>query len=176
MICQECQKEQATVHMMKYINGQTVERHLCEACARKEGMSFGNDFLNPFGTFSVNNLLSGLMEAGLSTEGGPKRTEASQDRCPQCGQSYMHFHRSGRLGCAGCYQAFHARLQPLLRQVHGATVHRGKVPLRSGKAVQLRRRVDDLKAQMQKAIEAEQFEAAAQLRDEIRSLEQEKGV
>lgn len=173
MLCQECKKEPAIVHMMHFVNGQSMEKHLCESCARKQGISFGEDFSSGF---TINNLLSGLMEMDFGGDATQTLQAPAVERCPQCGQSFMRFQRTGRLGCASCYNVFGKHLQPLLRRVHGATEHRGKVPLRSGKAVQAKRHLENLRLQMQQAIREERFEAAAELRDQIRTLERDSGV
>ena len=182
MLCEECKKEQAIIHILKYENGQTSERHLCEACARKEGlsaegMSFGGEDFEAFGNFTVNSLLSSLLDMDFSVDSASVTPrERPTTRCPQCGQSFRDFHRTGRLGCANCYSVFGTRLKPLLRRVQGATEHRGKIPLQSGRSLQLRYRIEELKQKLQRAVAAERFEDAAVLRDEIYGLEHEMEV
>jgi len=167
MVCQLCKKEPATVHIKNTVNGQVSERHLCEACARKEGMKLGEDLLSNFAV----NLLSGFIEMQLGGSKEKREDEESAASCPSCGQSYRQLQRTGRLGCADCYHTFRPHLDPLLRRVHGATMHRGKIPHRSGKAIEMQRRISDLRVELQRAIAEERFEAAAQLRDEVKALE-----
>ncbi|MCL2498564.1 MAG: UvrB/UvrC motif-containing protein [Symbiobacteriaceae bacterium] len=170
MLCQECQQETATVHAIQFSQGKTSERHLCEACAKKAGLKFGEEFFN----FSVTNLLAGLLDAQApSTPEHQQQQQSVTERCPRCGISYRRFHRTGRLGCAECYQAFSQHLEPLLRRVQGATLHRGKLPLRGGKSAKLRRQIQDLRLSLQRAVEEERYEVAASLRDQIRTLEKE---
>lgn len=87
--------------------------------------------------------------------------------------TYSQFSKIGRFGCSSCYKYFGDRLDPLFKRVHGNTVHVGKVPKRSGGRIQLKRKIDDLKLELQQRIQQEEFEEAAQLRDQIRTLEKE---
>jgi protein arginine kinase activator len=91
-------------------------------------------------------------------------------KCPRCGFSQADFKKSGRLGCPECYRTFAEGLAGLLKTMHKGTRHVGKTPeaLR-----QTRETVDRLKLlqkKLAKAIEEENYESAAALRDEIRTL------
>ena len=96
-------------------------------------------------------------------------------KCPNCGMTYESFRKMGRLGCSQCYETFKGYLQPLLKKIHGSSQHFGKAPVKAPKiAVKEKKAVysiEELKAKMQKAIQAEEFEEAAKLRDQIRELE-----
>jgi protein arginine kinase activator len=82
----------------------------------------------------------------------------------------------GRLGCSQCYEFFQQQLIPLLRSIHGNTRHVGKIPQRFARQVSLRRKARGLQDELELAIQLEQFERAAELRDEIRKLsEPERG-
>lgn len=162
MLCQECRKRPATVHLTKIINGQKTELHLCQQCAQEKG-----EFEYLFQpVFSFPNLLAGLMGAPASPE-----VPTVEERCPGCGLSYSDFAQRGRLGCSRCYETFAARLDPLLKRIHGHVQHTGKVPRRTGGLVRVRKEVNMLRNELQRAIEREEFERAAKLRDQIRELE-----
>ena len=77
----------------------------------------------------------------------------------------------GRLGCSECYETFKSQLAPLLKRIHGADRHVGKVPITIGKTVRDTRTLQEFKIKMEKAIQDEQFEEAAKLRDQIKELE-----
>ncbi len=167
MLCQQCQAHPATVHYTKIVNGQKSEMHLCEHCA--SGM---NDFVFPLGldnTFSLNQILAGLME--MDQAGDKTIRQAQPVKCPTCGMTYGQFRQSGRLGCGTCYQAFAGQLVPLLKRVHGSSEHTGKIPERGGQAAQGRRKLELLRADLSRAVAREEFERAAELRDQIRKLE-----
>lgn len=172
MLCQECQKNQANIHFTKMVNGQKTETHLCEVCAAKHG-PFNISIGLPL-PFSIHNLLSGLMqeEDSASVESNVANQPLT---CPQCGMSYPQFRRQGRFGCPTCYETFDTKLEPLMNRIHGSAHHDGKVPLRGGKGLEHRRRLDDLKGKLLQAVAKEAFEEAAKLRDEIKRLSTEQG-
>jgi len=117
--------------------------------------------------FGLSDLMAGLADLGTNLE--PEAMSAI--KCPACGFTYQDFKKVGRLGCGDCYEAFKKQLDPLLKRIHGANRHIGKVPLMAGKTVKEDRTLQDLKIQLEKAIRSEEFEAAAKLRDNIRALE-----
>ena len=86
---------------------------------------------------------------------------------------YSTFRETGRLGCADCYEAFGAKLKPLLRRIHGSTRHVGKLPAHDGAVVTPQRQVQRLHDELQRAGEREEFERAAEIRDRIKTLERE---
>lgn len=168
MLCQECGQRQATLHFTKIVNGEKMEIHLCETCAKEKGEVLPG----MHNTFSIHNLLSGLLN--FDTSGGTIGAPYTQSlRCNHCGLTYAQFSRSGRFGCANCYSTFGERLEPLFRKVHGGNaIHYGKIPKRTGGLIQLRRQLQELKFRLQQSIQREEFELAAQLRDQIRDLEE----
>ncbi|QJC94644.1 Nucleotide excision repair protein, with UvrB/UvrC motif [Bacillus mojavensis] len=93
--------------------------------------------------------------------------------CPKCGMTFQQFRKTGRFGCAECYKTFHSNITPILRKVHsGNTVHGGKIPKRIGGNLHVRRQIEMLKKELEALIHQEEFENAAHVRDQIRSLEQ----
>ncbi len=162
MNCQECGIRPATLHFTKIVNGQKAEYHICDTCAREKGeMIQGN-------VFSIHNLLSGLLN--YDPVGG--KVVPKPVRCETCGLTYNQFSQSGRFGCSDCYKAFENRLDPLFKRIHGNTIHGGKVPKRKGDSISQKRQLQELKRQLNKKIEREEFEEAAKIRDTIRQLEQ----
>lgn len=166
MLCQECGKKQATLHFTKILNGEKTEFHICESCAREKGELIPG---TPNG-FSIHNLLSGLLDFDPAAHSSVAN-KVQPTRCENCGLTYTQFSKVGRFGCNHCYQYFGERLDPLFKRVHGNTVHVGKVPKRSGGLIKFKRELDDLKKELQRCIENEEFEQAALLRDRIRDME-----
>lgn len=172
MECQECHQRTATLHYTQVINGNKTEVHICEQCAKEKGyISYDED------NYSLHNLLSGLFnfESSPLTENQSTTYEPKKKFvCDQCGMSYDEFKRVGKFGCAECYKTFDERLNPIFRRVHsGNTKHEGKVPKRIGGNIHLRKQLDLRKNDLQVLIEKEEFEEAAKVRDQIRSLEKE---
>lgn len=164
MLCQSCKKKQANTHIKSIVNGELTELMLCSECAEK--MGYGNVFNH---MFDIGSLMSGFM-------GEPSTSAlAAEQRCPMCGSTFSSISKSGRVGCAKCYDVFYDRLLPSIKRIHGNTVHTGKrasVPLGGEAAANPVSKVDDLRQQMQLAINNQEFERAAELRDKIKELEQ----
>ncbi len=166
MICQECGKRPATLHFTKIINGEKTEFHICEVCAREKGELIPGTANG----FSIHNLISGLLD--FEPSAASAGTSQPQNlRCEECGLTYAQFGKIGRFGCSSCYKFFSERLEPLLKRVHGSTVHVGKIPIRSGNRLKQKREIELLKKELQEKIAREEFEQAAKIRDQIRELE-----
>jgi protein arginine kinase activator len=171
LICQECKQRPATLHFTKIINGEKTEVHLCEHCAQERGdmLMFSEN-----AGFSINNLLAGLLN--LESPLKEAKTNAFQGpeilQCERCKMTYHQFTKVGRFGCSDCYHTFSRHLQPILRRLHsGNATHAGKIPKRIGGAIHIRKQIEKLKQKLQELIVREEFEKAANVRDEIRSLE-----
>ncbi len=161
MICDLCGKKKATVHLTEIVDEQMLEMHLCEECAREKSVQMEQQF-------GLSDLLAGLADFGKQV----KDYEKVKSVCPSCQLSYEDFKKFGRLGCSECYTAFQDQLGGLLKRIHGSNRHHGKSPGNvQVKSVKKTENIQDLKQQLQQAIEQEHFEQAAELRDKIRALE-----
>lgn len=160
MLCDICGKNEATVHLTEIVNDKVTKLHLCEECAREKGSEMEEHF-------GLSDLLAGLADMGSNVE--PEMMDTI--KCSACGFTYQDFRKVGRLGCGECYNAFKSQLAPLLKRIHGSERHTGKVPLMVGKNVKDAKTLQELKTQMERAIQSEEFEEAARLRDTIKVLE-----
>ena len=160
MLCDLCNKNQATVHLTEIVDEQMSELHLCEECARKKSIKIEQQF-------GLADLLAGLAEFGKPEEGA----DLAGLKCTNCGLSYKDFKRIGRLGCGECYSSFRKYLLPLLKKIHGSTQHVGRSPYRAGAKGKTKLSLTELRMRLHWAIEKEEFEEAARLRDKIRELE-----
>ncbi len=164
MVCELCKQAQATVHLTEIVNEQMTELHLCEACANQKGAQVESHF-------GLSDLLSGLADFSKTQE--PE--EAVVKACPNCGMTYDDFRKVGRLGCSICYTTFKRSLGSLLKRIHGSPIHIGKSPMRLIKPAKIAKsELLDLKKKLEHAIDNEAFEEAANLRDQIRRLEQQE--
>ena len=164
MVCELCKQTQATVHLTEIVNDQMTELHLCEACANQKGAQVESHF-------GLSDLLSGLSDFGKAQEPEEVATKA----CPTCGMTYDDFRKVGRLGCADCYTTFKRSLGSLLKRIHGSPLHVGKSPMRLLKPAKVAKsELLELKRKLERAIEGEEFEEAAKLRDQIRRIEQQE--
>ncbi|MCU9615259.1 UvrB/UvrC motif-containing protein [Caldibacillus lycopersici] len=172
MLCQECQKRPATLHFTKINNGEKTEVHLCEHCAGEKGDFF---MFNQSPSLTINSLLAGLfnVQPSFQQEQQNKDYQANElVQCDKCGMTFSQFLKVGRFGCAHCYEVFETQLTPILRRLHGGNwKHSGKIPQRSGGTFHLKKKIDILKETLQTLVVNEEFEKAAEIRDEIRSIE-----
>lgn len=165
MLCDECKKNPATIHYTQVVGGVSHEMHLCAACMkkRKGGFDLGD----------MQGLLSSLL-SGMESSGEESAEERAPEvktlRCSRCGMEFARFRKTGMLGCAQCYQDFRGQLAPILKRIHGRVQHAGHVPPSVNHAQRVREETERLKAEMNEAVLQENFERAAQLRDQIRAL------
>lgn len=161
MLCQNCGNYEADFHFNSNINGDIMELHLCSECASKLGA--GSQYFFPQADY-LNTILSDLLGASYKKAGDTKR-------CPLCGATEQNIVKTGKVGCARCYETFPDMLIPYIKRIHGNTTHCGKAPSSAGPEIKLRRDIERLKRELDAAVAAEEYENAAVLRDRIRELE-----
>lgn len=177
MLCDRCQKKNAKVLYTEIINGVKKEQHLCEDCATDyTSFQMGKQLISS--DLTLNDLLSTLLEA-YNTNGRTDTGEAKPPIvCDRCGMSYDEFLQKGRFGCADCYRSFHNELGKSLRGIQGSEAHTGKRPKgfvsSTDRILKGVTKVQRLSLKLQEAIEKEEFEEAARLRDLIRELKKEE--
>lgn len=159
MRCQRCPK-QASLHITEIEGGEYEEYHFCEDCAQKY-------LYEP--QAKVAEAKAGAATATAEAE---EMSELNQRVCPECGMKFKEFRTQGRLGCAHDYISFREELMPLLENIHGEVRHRGKSPRRRPKDKERRAELATLRKDLKKAVDQEDYEAAARLRDRIKTLEE----
>jgi len=160
MQCDVCQTKEATVFLTQIVDGKMQKVNLCEGCSKEKGVN------DPTG-FALADLLLGL---GASEE--IEKSPAAQ-KCSICGFTQADFKKTGRLGCSNCYTVFADGIAPMLKNMHKGTQHTGKTPTAFHKIREHDEKIKALQENLSKAIEAEEFELAANLRDQIRQVEAE---
>ena len=163
MFCEKCGKRTASVHVTEIVDNEARETHLCEECAKKKGLGSGPD-----SAFKLADLLFGLTGSDEVI-----KEKLAGVKCPRCQLLYDDFRKEGRLGCAACYDAFEEQLGFLLKKIHSSNTHAGKFP------PEMKKRgftslIPELKISLERAIQKEEFEEAARLRDRINELESKK--
>ena len=170
MLCQNCGKNEATTHIKQIINGDMAESHLCSDCASHLGYT---DMFSGFG-LNLSELFGGFLGDMM-----PSLTTGKTQRCAKCGTSFEEIVRDGRVGCADCYTTFYDRLLPSIQRIHGKAKHSGKKPVEAvrqdvkPKEKTKQEIIADLEKDMQKAVNEQNFEQAAIIRDEIKKLKGE---
>ena len=161
MLCENCMKNPATTHIRTVINGVVIEKNLCGYCAAKGGYS---NF--------VNNGFASMLASMLGNEIATGNIK--EIRCECCNTRFSDIAETGKMGCSQCYKTFSDKLIPYLKRVHGTTEHIGKRPV-AGETlpvpVTTESRIEQLRSDMLKAVQSEEFEKAAKIRDEIKALE-----
>lgn len=165
MLCEDCQEAKATVHFTQIVNDETETFHLCPECAQARGLKT---------TPAASQV---PLSDFLSEMGAPIFTKATNANlaCPRCGCSFRQFRKTGRLGCAHCYVTFEEEMSALLRKIHGSNEHVGIHETDAIAALdEDEERLLGLRRELRRAVEAEEYERAARLRDEITDLEDQR--
>lgn len=163
MTCQSCGKKPATTHVKTIINGELTEYHLCQECA--QSMGYGSIF-GGFG-LNVGDLIGSFFSGAADSAPAVTNTE----RCSMCGSSFEDIARGGQVGCAECYHTFYERLIPYIQRIHGNTKHTGKLPTSASPAARAEADLAKLRTELTEAVEKQEFERAAELRDRIKEAE-----
>jgi protein arginine kinase activator len=181
MKCDICKEEEATIHIQEVVNNNIKSMHICEKCAKNYG--FNNElidigyhlmgFLNKSDKFDFKN--SKIVNAKLIKD---NHAEENTIKCSHCHTTYDEFLDKGKLGCSFCYIAFQTQIKPIIRRIHGKVKHKGSVPEKYKKQIQLMEKVKQLNRKLKTAIKNEEFEKAAQFRDQINQsqVEMEKSL
>ncbi|MBD3236086.1 MAG: hypothetical protein GF330_05240 [Candidatus Eisenbacteria bacterium] len=167
MKCQVCGVADASVHVKEVQNEQVTELHLCQKCAREKGY---HSMLDQSKQALASQFV--WMAENLFPEAD---AEMGQIQCAECGLKYSDLVQTGRLGCPLCYVHLEPQLKQIVRRVHGAVRHIGKAPGREGEVFEHRRHIQKLHEELARAIEREEYERAAAIRDELRSLDRHAG-
>lgn len=164
MRCEQCQEREAEIQLTTIEGDELATVHLCQTCAAEKGVSASV----PAAKAPLTDFLAQITEgAGEAAE-----LREARDACPYCGTSPSDFRKTGRLGCPQCYAHFSPQLRGLLRRVHGAIQHVGKVYVsQEVDGDDLDVRLATLKRRLERAVEIEDFETAARLRDQIQEME-----
>ncbi len=177
MLCDRCQKRDAKVLYTEIINGFKKEQHLCEECAT-DYTSFQMEKPLMNSDLTLGDLLSTLLDGYQTADKKRAGTMPPSLTCSNCGTTYAEFIQTGRFGCAQCYRSFHEELGKTLKSIQGAEVHTGKRPkgfvtASSDRVLKDIPETEKLAIKLQEAIEKEEFEEAARLRDLIKQMKKE---
>jgi len=161
MKCDACGLRDALIHVRQMQKNGFQELHLCEECAQERGFIREED-----SEVSVGDLLAGLIE-GASAQAETQ----SPAVCPRCGLAAAEFRKRGRAGCSDCYEAFGGDLKRILAQMAPRPRHAGKLPREAAGTAAGTEDREELAAELRAAVEGEDYERAARLRDRIRDLD-----
>lgn len=190
MLCDNCNKNEATIHYTEVVNGVKNERHLCSECMQE--LDYGIE-----GEFPLSKLIRGILSAHLGNNGQETDEPLMQIKCNKCEMTYNEFTKLGKFGCAECYSVFGPLIMENIKKIQGHSTHTGKQYKRyidkenkeiekqysdisTAKVEKLRKKISDkeeidaMEKQLKEAIKIEDYEEAARLRDAIK-LVKERG-
>ena len=159
MLCQKCHKKTASVFISSIINGQETRMYLCSDCA-KDYPLFNFNFQEPFSIKDVMDKFN-IDENNQSDEQYDKllaTDEESTDKDIICSNSK-------------CYEAFEKQLKPILKNIYGYDEYIGKIPKKVEGDVYISKEIRILKEDLIRAVEKEEYEKAADIRDKIKHLQ-----
>lgn len=172
MICENCKQRPATVTVTHTKNGEEYAEHYCNVCSEEIGYS--KETTEATQSMSIAQIFSSWFGVPDWSTDAPLSTNSSQSasQCQSCNMTYEQFLQQGKFNCPHCYDAFSEQLPQIFKRIHnGATKHIGKVPSGLKESYQLKKEIENLRQKMKEAIQEENFEDAAILRDKIYSLQ-----
>ena len=158
MLCQKCINHEATTHIVENINGLKNEYYLCADCA-----SGYHSAVNPFEDF--DKILTNMFFVPAKISAFPIL------KCPTCGADLEFLEETGKVGCSDCYNALSESLAPYIEKLHHGLEYKGKIPEKAGKLLKKKRELENLKNELKAAVEDQEYEKAAELRDKIKEME-----
>lgn len=176
MLCEKCKKNEATYYYHENVNGAEKTYHLCRDCKDEMekkgelgdvdlgmGSMLDSFFADPF----KNGLFGSLFT--------PVRSQIStaEKKCT-CGMTLREFSQSGMAGCPACYDTFAKELATTVNSIHGRTAHTGQVPAKFREKISLKQKIEALEKERQEAVKNENYERAAEIRDELKKLKDEQ--
>ncbi len=166
MLCESCHQNEASVHLTQIVDGKVAKFHLCESCAEKKGIDMHGQPIDLGGVLA--NLKEQLTQLKENTENLSTPTKASV--CPACGMTRKDILKKGRLGCDRCYEFFGAEMLPVVVSLQHSDQHLGKVPRQASDRMKNSVEQARLRRELDQAVAGENYERAAQLRDQIKTL------
>ncbi len=157
MICENCGEAEATFHHVIIQENEVIHKHLCDSCAGSAGESADEE------SSPTEKAFNELQE-------GQEESEAT---CPRCGSQLKELRKSGRVGCAMCYEAFRDELNKLIKRIHGTDRHVGR-ETEKGKLGTMpeEKKIRFLEKELERCVQEENYEEAAEIRDRIAELEE----
>ena len=164
MQCQICHNNDATIHLTEISDGVRTEMHVCEHCAAEQDIAVKSHI-------PINELLSNLLAVQPTDDelSGPSEQKLT---CSNCGFTLAQFRKEGALGCPHDYDVFEKSLLSLIEKAHdGKTAHCGKIPSKTPQDTKKQMELLNLRQQLEVAVQSEDYELAAKLRDKIKQSE-----
>ena len=163
MICDMCKLNEAKISVEQVADGVTKNIYLCPACSQRLG----------FGMFSktIDISITKILEANDNDDG------RKSDQCPVCGLSFREIESKKMMGCPECFSFFKAEIMEILGKKKKNLKYSGFITdEQSSETFFETHSSEELHEELKKAVETEDYERAAALRDEIKALEKNHDV
>jgi len=176
MICDNCRKNEASIHLIQLDNtGEVRKFDLCKECIRdlsflSEEELISGDIKNSTNILAIDLGFFGSNES-FDLFGSLSAAGRENKRCQHCNISLNAIKKIGRVGCPRCYDEFKEELNPLIKLIQTGIEHKGKIPLNCNKRLKIEKKIKDLKSMLEEQLIIENFEEAAKLRDKISFLQ-----
>jgi protein arginine kinase activator len=173
MKCDFCNKNEATIHLIK-IQGSNVEKiNICRECAKDFSFLNEEDFYSDLTKifYKIFQSGNGSSQSGMSKKILKNLSFRRNLKCSICGTDLKAIKRTGKVGCGNCYSEFKDILFPVIKSIQGSLENKGKIPVNTSKKIRLEKSIKDLRYKLQSEIIIENFEGAAKIRDKIKRLE-----
>lgn len=169
MLCESCNKNQASIKISEIRNGAHSEKNLCTDCA----------YMSAGGSMNFDDIVQGFLNSLINQNyvnitPKEKESEFKEKACPNCGSTFREISQTGKIGCSVCYETFEKELTGVINSIQGSTVHQGKFPKKSGADIIFLKKIEDLRKKLSEKVALEEYEEAVMLRDEIKKLEGER--
>ncbi len=180
MLCEICKKNPVKVKIVKVVNGKKIEKNVCETCARvHENIKIQEAKRKD--TSQVEELLKNAQTLDSILD------EMKDKQCILCGMDMKKFVKTGKLGCTNCYSEFKDTIDFLIDKIQNPekkekNAEDSKIKSldndikheaikKSGKYTESSIKLRKLKRELKKKLKDEAYEEAAQIRDEITTIE-----
>jgi protein arginine kinase activator len=163
MLCQRCHKKVASVRYAEVVDGKVTEQHLCHDCmAAQQADNTGFELAGPVS----------VKRSGSEGDTCAVREAAQHQRsCADCGTRLSTVTGTGETGCPKCYESFGSHIEGILEGLQISMQHKGKTPHLDDARARVRTELQSKRNLLRSAVKTENYETAAHLRDEIRTLE-----
>lgn len=170
MLCQKCHEKTAAVFISSIVNGKETRMYLCNDCAKDYPIfNFSTD--EPF---SIKEIMEKFKEDEILAENKENlKSDINNEEivCSACNTTYNEYRETGKLGCGNCYKVFENQLKLLLNTMYSYTGYIGKIPKSNDNHIYVNNEIKILREDLNLAVEKEEYEKAADIRDKIRELE-----
>lgn len=170
MLCDECHKNEAMINLKLILDGEIIEKHLCTECALKDFNEMNQGEYGEYTDMNINESdIRSLFEGLQKLFGSFETYEFEEKECPNCHMKFSDFNKNRTLGCEECYKTFAYEIRPILNSLRGEKTYEGLLPKRYMDANPMHMEIVSLKKELEAAIQDENYERAAELRDEIKA-------